>query len=931
MSAIFGQAVKNIDLYNTWFIEPVYPVLDYLQFAILAGGMILLAVGLALYTDFWQEKKEELYLREQKLSIVNNVQRDAHQPYQLMDLLSLTIKEIVAQIPESCGAVYMVNRSRRQLILAETAGLTKNEIALFEKYPLAQNIITQAIELNEPIVSGYFEFIDADGKKSESRFQSTMILPMVSSTEKIGCICLFSEAKQCFSSTEINYLMPLAEWLSEKIKSTKLKKNLNIALNQSEDLKKRYEDINYRLLKLAQSFSSKENIDSFCRSLVGFLNCQSAHIYGITNGMLNFYGGSEPLLDLSENFKTALIDALDKNKPLIINQEAQNNSGNSFIARATFIHPMSEDYSNYALMLVNDGPFDKIDDDILKIIAVYGELAKLTLKQNSINQLDITRKKGFENVLSLLNIDRKITLENNPDFFVRHLSGVIPSRSIALSFEKNLNGSFKAIKGFHTYSADLEGFEILPGEALLGGMNSDMTTKFIYGRNKVESAINQFSDNNRNLFYELFDEEGVPVFMAACPLGDYENLSGVALFFMFDISEQEKNEWVRLITLAGSLYTLRMTINKQQTDKPGMQFHTTRSQNVGEIINKLNNHLNAIIGNAELAELSDSITGEMKNHFQSIINEADYAAEFLKKSLPSLIEETKVKKNEDSGIIFINDLINESLDKSFISENMFMIGGRPREVNKELGNIGNINFENESLKNLFEEAINRFASLTDDEDIITVATYHKNNYVYLDISRHHKNFPSVEQVSDFGEYQLPKDILAFRPVDAFLNNILDENCFYSYDRHTTNPSYLSFKFPAGKTKTKPDPKHIPHILAIDDQDVILDLIKAMAQTSGFKIDCANSPEKGLQMAFDNKYDVILTDLSMPGLSGLELAKQVRKARPDIPIVLLTGWEVNLDKSQLESAGITKVLYKPFRIEQMTEIIKSITSESENII
>ena len=79
------------------------------------------------------------------------------------------------------------------------------------------------------------------------------------------------------------------------------------------------------------------------------------------------------------------------------------------------------------------------------------------------------------------------------------------------------------------------------------------------------------------------------------------------------------------------------------------------------------------------------------------------------------------------------------------------------------------------------------------------------------------------------------------------------------------------------------------------------------------------------MASEASFDIVLTDLAMPGMSGLEVARRIRQLHPHTPIVLVTGWEVNISRAELEAAGITEVLYKPFRIEQLTEIIQSAIS------
>jgi CheY-like chemotaxis protein len=117
------------------------------------------------------------------------------------------------------------------------------------------------------------------------------------------------------------------------------------------------------------------------------------------------------------------------------------------------------------------------------------------------------------------------------------------------------------------------------------------------------------------------------------------------------------------------------------------------------------------------------------------------------------------------------------------------------------------------------------------------------------------------------------------------------------------------------------------VLAIDDEAIILDLIVAMCQSLGFSVRTASSGEAGLQLARQHHFDLVLTDLAMPGLSGLEVARELHKAQPDLPVILVTGWQASLDQADLDRAGIEHVLSKPFRIEQLTDIVRSIASQS----
>ena len=83
---------------------------------------------------------------------------------------------------------------------------------------------------------------------------------------------------------------------------------------------------------------------------------------------------------------------------------------------------------------------------------------------------------------------------------------------------------------------------------------------------------------------------------------------------------------------------------------------------------------------------------------------------------------------------------------------------------------------------------------------------------------------------------------------------------------------------------------------------------------------ATSGEAGLKLARRDQFSIVLVDLAMPGMSGLEVAARIREFNKASPIVLITGWEVDIDAGQLDAAGIDHVLRKPFRIEQLTDLI-----------
>jgi CheY-like chemotaxis protein len=922
------QAVTQLSGYNEWFLKSVYFYLDLAQFTLFLLGLILVVAGISLYADFWQTRKEEIEVREQKVSILDDLQHDAREPYQLLELLNISIKEIVAHLPECAGAVFLLNRSRRQFVLASAVGLTKQETATLEYYPLERNIVSQAIDLGDPLIAGGFDFIDRSGAVTRSRFNSCLVLPMISGTDKIGGIILFTEQERFFGNAEIRYLSPVAEWLAEKIKSARLSRELSLAKNDAERRQDKYLDLTSRFLSAVSAFSSHEAITAFCRSLAGLASSHSVHLFGLANGTLHFHGGSEPLEPMSESYKTALADALDRQKPLIVNQEAVTDEDRSYIAFSSLIFPLGGERTGDALLLRKEsGPF-KVDDSDLKAVEIYARLAALVLQQIDSRQLDISRRKGFQKILQLLRFDAGIPSKEDWSFFVHCLSDILPSQAAVVIFVRELNGSFTARDGFPTEPEDLAGLTVLPGEGDIGQAASSMEPTFIFGTSKISQRLEAYEAPNREAFRKLFEGKQSPVFVATCPLANVTEVVAVAAIFLFDIPESERGEWERLITLATGLYSARLTVRELLRRGEGVVASgADLPDNLDEVINRLNNYLSAVIGNAELASTGADVTERMKAHFTSIITEAERAADFLRHSLGQLKPDTgqHVGSRTDSGNI--NEVLNSILKTSHVSENLYMIGGKPREISASITPVESVELADEVIHKLANEALSRFASLAQDEDIVTISTYKRGQYVYLDISRHQKNFPSVEPVAGFGEYQPATEVLRYRPTDTFLQHIADKSCSYSFDRFSRSPSYLSFKFPVKRdTHTAyivSPPK--AKVLAIDDQPVILDLISAMCCSLGYDPVIAASGEEGIKVASESSFDIVLTDLAMPDMSGLEVARRIRQLRPHTPIVLVTGWEVNISRAELEAAGITEVLYKPFRIEQLTEIIQSAIS------
>lgn len=79
-----------------------------------------------------------------------------------------------------------------------------------------------------------------------------------------------------------------------------------------------------------------------------------------------------------------------------------------------------------------------------------------------------------------------------------------------------------------------------------------------------------------------------------------------------------------------------------------------------------------------------------------------------------------------------------------------------------------------------------------------------------------------------------------------------------------------------------------HILSIDDEQVIIDLVKDYLEIYGYRVTGANTPREARQIAQDDPPQLVITDLQLPDTDGMELIDSIREILPDVPIILLTG-------------------------------------------
>jgi DNA-binding response OmpR family regulator len=119
------------------------------------------------------------------------------------------------------------------------------------------------------------------------------------------------------------------------------------------------------------------------------------------------------------------------------------------------------------------------------------------------------------------------------------------------------------------------------------------------------------------------------------------------------------------------------------------------------------------------------------------------------------------------------------------------------------------------------------------------------------------------------------------------------------------------------------------ILVIDDEEIIRVSCKRALVPEGYEVDTAASGREGLELFEKEKYDLVLVDLKMPGLNGIEVLLNIKSQRSDQNVMIMTGYDTIEYLVESISSGAAHYLEKPFTPDTLLERINEVIGEGLN--
>ena len=122
-----------------------------------------------------------------------------------------------------------------------------------------------------------------------------------------------------------------------------------------------------------------------------------------------------------------------------------------------------------------------------------------------------------------------------------------------------------------------------------------------------------------------------------------------------------------------------------------------------------------------------------------------------------------------------------------------------------------------------------------------------------------------------------------------------------------------------------------HILLVDDEEPIIEMEQQMLERLGYTVTTRTSSVEALELfrVAWNNFDLIITDMTMPNMTGMELARKTIEIRQDIPVILCTGFSERINDKKAKAIGVRAFVMKPIVSDKLAKTIRKVLDEKKH--
>ncbi len=358
----------------------------------------------------------------------------------------------------------------------------------------------------------------------------------------------------------------------------------------------------------------------------------------------------------------------------------------------------------------------------------------------------------------------------------------------------------------------------------------------------------------------------------------------------------------------------------------------------GGIAHEFNNLLSVIMGCTDMARREVPSDSFVKTQLDNVMT-ASYRVKDLVKQILTFSRQAnqiKISLNFCSVVKESLKLIHSSIPSSVeIRENIDSTCGNvlvdPTEIQQIVMNLSSNAVWAMREKGIIEINLSQVHLTAGEASTLGLA---EDSYIKLSLADNGRGMDNETKTRIFDPFYTEKAVgkgtgmglsIIYAIMESYKGTITVES---ESDKGTTFHLYFPISHEPAVAKSEEVekiPKGSERILFVDDNDVYAEMGAEMIGRLGYDVDLRMNSREALNVfkADPENYDLVITDQIMPDLSGEELVQEIRTIRPDMPIILCTGYSSQMDDEKARMLGIDKFAYKPIVMKDIAMLIRKV--------
>lgn len=355
--------------------------------------------------------------------------------------------------------------------------------------------------------------------------------------------------------------------------------------------------------------------------------------------------------------------------------------------------------------------------------------------------------------------------------------------------------------------------------------------------------------------------------------------------------------------------------------------HGARLRALGQLASgaahSLNNLLAAILGRTQLL-LVRTRDDESRDELQEIQRTAAIGAQIVRR----LQDFARASHEEKFAETDVNLLMRDAAEITrFYWRDQAEACGIVIDVVKDFSSVPPVMARPSELREVFIDLIFNAIEAMPRGGLITLRTERKGNAVLVSVIDTGEGMPEATRLRVFDPFFTTKG-----PAHAGLglstarSIVAQHNGAFTVESEPGRGTTFTLPLPMSEGKTAVTSERVSistravNILIIDDEPTVREVVAKSLTFRGYRVVVAESGPDGIAAFKENGFDLVVTDLGMPGMSGWEVAREIKRLNPKVLVVLMTGWAADLDPEKMKEGGVDRIVHKPFDMDEVLGLV-----------